>query len=200
LEHNLFTETQKVLIDYWLSLPRDVHSLLPQKNEVKIPRLARIASHLGMAEDHGIDNLQVRLIGSDVDENLGRNTQHDNAFTHYTEESWPWLNQYFRVMFDTPCGSRNDLRYHFSQTPLYTIQCMHLPLCDSNGTCKFLISTFERGGTVTEYERYQPSLIDHRNFSRYQPIDIGAGVGTPPAFPDKKELFEPLSIQKALSA
>lgn len=171
---------QATLIRYWLSLPRRAHELVPCKRDIKLPPLARIAPYLGMAEDGGFHVLNVRLLGSDVEENIGKNTQNTNAFESYHDDAKDWTHEFMRGIWDTPMGGKQTLAYHFSKKPLYSLKIMHLPLCDEEGHCKFVISTFERGDTVIDLEEYEPSPIRAHDLSNIMTIDLGAGTAPAP--------------------
>ena len=175
-----FTDIQSALIRHWLELPRETHPIVPRKKDVKLPRLARIAPYLGMAEDGGPDALWVRLVGSEVDESVGKNLQHSNAYEDYDPDAKVWIHKMFRTVWDTPMGMSQTLAFHFSRKPLYSLKILHLPLCDDEGVCRFCISSFERGETVIDLEEYQPSPIRVKDFSSVRAIDLGAGTAELP--------------------
>lgn len=174
--HQAFTSNQAILIRYWLSLPRRAHALVPCKQDIKLPPLARIAPTIGMAEDGGPDALFVRLLGSTVGESIGIDTQNTNAFDNCDDEAKVWSYEFFRTIWDTPMGGKKTLTYHYSRQPLYSLITMHLPLCDEDGNCRFIISTFERGNTVFDLEQHEPSPIRARDLSNVVAIDLGAGT------------------------
>ena len=173
---HVFTAAQTSLIRYWLALPRRIHDLVPCKKDIKLPPLARIAPLLGIAEDGGPDALHVRLMGSTVGESIGKETQNSNAYENCDDDAHKWSYEFFRGIWDTPMGGKKTLTHHFSRKPLYSLKTMHLPLCDEDGKCRFVISTFERGDTVIDLEEYEPSPIRAQDLSDIVAIDIGAGT------------------------
>jgi len=175
-----FTDIQSTLVQHWMSLPKRLHPHVPCKKDIQLPKLARIAPYLGMAEDAGPYKLWVRLLGSSVDESIGINMQQTNAFDVYHESARDWLQALFRGMWDQPMGTLHKLTYNHSKKPLYSLKVLHLPLCDEDGAVKFVVSTFERGETLIDFEAYEPNPIRTKDFNDVRSVDIGAGAVPPP--------------------
>lgn len=194
-----FSDIHSALVSHWLELPREHHPIAPRKKDVSLPKLARIAPYLGMAEDGGPDALHVRLVGSEVDESVGKNLQHTNAYDDYDPDAKVWVHNMFRSIWDAPMGITHTLAFHFSKKPLYSLKILHLPLCDDDGICRFCISCFERGDTVIDLEEYQPSPIRLKDFSNLRAIDLGAGTHELAALPGENSALPPIVLSDHFS-
>ena len=188
------TANQQTLLDYWLSLPRRTHDLVPCKNDISLPKLAKIARFLGMAEDRGQYDLLVRLFGTSVEENIGKQSS-QNAFDHYTPDSRDWFHAYFRNIFDTPVSLRHDMAFHFEKTPLWIQKVFHLPLADEAGQCRFIISVFEPGELIGNIRtRRTQGLLAADSIHNLQMIDIGAGTGAELPDVPNDQLMAPMKV------
>ena len=174
------TEIQKTLLDYWVSLPKTAHPLVPCKADISLPRLYKIAPHLGMVEDISPGQVNVRLMGSTADDLLNENLTNQNVYDHYDCHSKDWAHGIFRNMFDTPAGLTNTLLYNFNKKPAFSHKTFHLPLCDKEGSIKYVISTFEQYEVHVDLRDYEPALVNKNDFSDNYSIDLGAGPGSPP--------------------
>lgn len=188
-----FSYVQKTLIDYWRSLPRNHHDILPCKKDVNIPDIAKISPNLGMAEDCGKNHLYIRLFGSAADKNFGKSVQQSNSFDYYQDDAKDWLNDHYRNLFDTPAGVTHKFAFRFPEQGRYYQDVMHLPMCDEDGVCKFLISTFERGEYCNDKD-FGSGLVRVKDFRALRTIDIGHGAGKDHYGVDEKEILSPIKL------
>ncbi|WND02852.1 hypothetical protein QGN29_00560 [Temperatibacter marinus] len=173
---NDLTSMQRGLYEYWLSLPRLEQSLLPHKSALRSSELIPMLENIGMAEFICDYNLQVRHVGSGVDEKFYETMQYQNAFDFTHENAHDFINSHWQRVFTTPCATQMIIASRPVGQNAFELISFHLPLLNSEGVAAHVISIFERGETLDHLEPNTQGLIYKEDILDFIYMDLGAGI------------------------
>jgi hypothetical protein len=168
-------ESGAALWTYWTSLARP--GLVPYRRDFDPMAIKRVLPVVSLMEMEGPDTWRLRLVGTEICRRAGRDLTGLNyldLLTHAPARASQ--AQRLATMMGHPCGATGDRRNIRSSGLEYRVRILSLPLRDSEGRIRLLVTTNE------EIERRHWLGAERDSFEELSPVDskfVDIGAGTP---------------------
>lgn len=172
----MLNNDQETFFDYWKSLPRDAHALVPCRSSLTLQGLGRLASKIAITEYESRNSLVFRLAGTEVEEQRGEQQKGINVFDKCEAGSILFFQKLWQDFFTCPAGLSHQYQYHSTRASHVVYSGLHLPLTDNNGDVRFKIALFIQKNSKLSPDASTPGWYDTRMMRNMHWHDIGAGV------------------------
>ena len=171
-----YNEATKILVDYWLSLPRPDGALCPARDDFRMMDLSEISDQLFLNERYSDDNICVVQSGRTINKQLGADLTGLNFLELLPPQQFSIERAYFKALSDLPCAGYITRFSSQAEGRNFIFKSTHLPLLSNGGTVDFWVGT----GAILEENMYSPDETTTR-FGQLQTLereffDIGSGV------------------------
>lgn len=161
--------------DIWQKLPRH-NSPIPQKSELSIPRLGRLAASIAIFERHDKDKYTIRLAGTEVEAWLNHSLTGIDPLLLVPQRQRPQVAAVYNTVTGQPCGFFIVEALMVGRDKQAQVSTLKLPLLGDNGAVRFFLSSyhFSEAEFVSSIQDEAPA--EHREIHRFGYIDIGFGL------------------------
>lgn len=171
-----YNEATKILVDYWLSLPRPSDTLCPARNDFRMMDVSEISDQLFLNERYSDDNICVVQSGGMINKQLGADLTGLNFLELLPPDQFSIERAYFKALSELPCAGYITRFSSQAEGRNFIYRSTHLPLLSNGGNVKFWVGT----GAILEENKFpadQPTI----RFGQLQTLereyfDIGSGV------------------------
>ncbi|SDE12618.1 PAS domain-containing protein [Kordiimonas lacus] len=172
-------------VELWRQLAHaqtaDAHApaRVPAKQAFTMQRLKPFLPNYFLAEWTG-DDLRNRLVGSALDEQMGRRLTGESFLASYKGDQRDYFMAFWRQLVETPCGVITRRTIHLDGETTLRLNGASLPLADASGTVRFLCGV---GDIAREFNHERvPQNGRHVFIDHIQYLDLGFGL--PASVPD----------------
>jgi len=169
------------LIKCWQSLPKSEGNA-PFKNAFSPIKIPSLVPSLFLLEREDSGFLDVRLVGSELEEKGFLSPRGSNVFETMMKASWEFYDRFMERCGSQVCAGHLSRRIIASDGLIHRIESLQLPLADADGAPRFVIGVMlvsasgNREGAPLTGQRYRRLGKPVEGSLTYEFIDLGHGI------------------------
>lgn len=163
----------RMFADYWNSLPKT--DLVPSRSAFKPEENTAILANIVIHELISPEHIRLRLVGSAVIEEYGREITGRNYLDFVDEERRPKASRAIFLVCEQPCGMYVLLRSQGRSGRVMTRESIAFPMRDDEGVARLVYFCSSPARERTDVFE-DPDELRIMNVLRRTFIDIGAGI------------------------
>lgn len=167
-------------ITLWRQLAREQGPRsVPRKQAFTMQRLKPFLPHYFLAEWTG-DDLQNRLVGSALDDQMGRRLTGESFLASYEGLQRDYFRAFWAQLVGLPCGVTTRRTVHMGGEATLRLSGVSLPLADKDGRVRYLCGV---GDIARDFHHGAPASSSRQVYiDHVQYLDLGFGL--PSEVPD----------------
>ena len=165
-------DTGDAFLDYWLSLPRDNASGLPEKASFDPAAITPILPHVFVAHSQARDDYRVSLRGTWLEEFVGRQNPAENVFDFYSGDDRTNYEKFIDTVLNRPAIGVIERSIQIPDMREYEFPSLFCPFLDENLNPTVMIGVALMEGSKTWEVDNARELMKNIQFRGFRLLDI----------------------------
>ncbi len=160
---------------HWNALGKHERVGVPLKSVFKPMAMTSLLPNTALMEYQGPEVLIARVVGTNLDNILGKNITNKNIYSFFKEDEKPLYNSFYDKIVTHPVGGVLTRNITDSNGTQLCVQSIVLPMCDDDGRVSYMLTLYD--ASIMKSETFA-AFDEFHSFSgmSHAWLDIGFGV------------------------
>jgi hypothetical protein len=175
----------RTFLDLWQSMPREA-GRLPRRRDFRPSLAPAIMPHLFLARVNGAYDIDIRLMGSALEDSAGMRLTGTNYFDRLSPESWDFYEDFICGYRLHPCAGRISRHIGTRDGLTHDLHTLAAPFADEDDEGRFIVGVSYMAANHVESVGRRLSGAQASGLGNALVVDakyIDLGFGTPATMP-----------------